>query len=486
MFKTKYNGFFLLIMLSFFMFMLIGSVSADNQIINTTSTGGLASAIENVGSGQIVYMENGVYSGKNNTNLTISKNLTISGKGSNVVIDGKGLNRIFYMDYDTTVKLVNLKLINGHIDGDYGGAIHSRGTLIVNGCTFSNNYAGFNGGAIYKSSGGDVFISGSTFTNNSADNDGGAIYSTDSILENSRFSISNSTFINNNAKLYGGAISRPYGDFSVSNCTFTNNHAGFNGGAIITMANFVVSGSTFTNNNVDHCGGAIHSSAKLSVNNCIFKNNKAESDGGAIRSTSSLSITNSVFNNNQVTFGYGGAILGVNMTIASSNFTNNLVKDSSGAFNAGGGAISVSHTGVARINSAIFKNNKAGTKNNAIHLMSRGNLKAKVYKDKVTITPDESPKANLKVTKVQKKGNYRYVTIKNIGDGTTSKKFYLGIYVGKKQIKKVLVKILGTGKSTIVKVPIAKKYANKLKTFKADSTNLIIESDKKNNSYKAR
>ena len=75
--------------------LLMGSVNAVDQTITNTTSGGLRIAIDNVSNGQTIYLENGEYFGVNNTNLTISKNLIISGKGSNVVIDAKGIGNIF-------------------------------------------------------------------------------------------------------------------------------------------------------------------------------------------------------------------------------------------------------------------------------------------------------------------------------------------------------------------------------------------------------
>ena len=197
------------------------------------------------------------------------------------------------------------------------------------------------------------------------------------------------------------------------------------------------------------------------------------------------------FTNNQ---GSRGAIDNrhSNLTVKGSTFTNNRATYHGGA---------IYNTGILKLNTVTFKNNIVNGVYNAIY-----NDGGSVTKTGVTITPTDgikvgsandppnknpntpasTKKADLKITKITKKGNYRYVTIKNIGKKATAKKFYLGVYVGKKLIKKVLVKILGVGKSATIKVLIAKKYKAKLKTFKADSTNSIIESNEKNNSLKTR
>jgi len=410
MYKTKNKLFFFLtiITLAILAIGLIDSVSAVDITIDSKTPGGLKKTIENASNGDTIYLENGVYSGKENTGLRIHRSITISGKGSNVVIDAKIKDNIFNIAPDTKVTLKNLKLINGKSTG-HGGAIYSQSSLIVSSCNFNNNQARKSGGAIsIHDSDGTLTVSGSIFANNKCDGIGGAIF--------------------------GGRANR----ISVSDSIFTNNKAIREGGAIYGRADLSskhITGSTFTNNKAIREGGAIYGNG-FTVNNSKFTNNEAKTNGGAIYIRSDESTAPSIL----------------------------------------------------RLNSVTFKNNIGGSEYNAIS--SRWN--PKVYKNKVTITPADntvvfsSNKADLTIAKVQKKGNYHHVTIKNIGKKATGNKFYLGVYDGTKKIKQVLVNSLGAGKFTTVKVQIAKKYENNLKTFKADSTNRIKESNKKNNSLKAR
>jgi len=584
MYKTRNKLFFLLTVMSLAILAigLMGSVSAVDVTINQNTPGGLKKAIETVGNVEnyydngiinsnawgigTIYMEDGVYSGSDNTNLNIGgfynpdvyvRDLTIVGKGNNVVIDAKGINQIFEIE-GTKLTLKNLKLINGKSNSG-GGAISSSGDLTVIDCTFTNNKANYDGGAIQCDR---LSMSGCTFTNNQAELNGGAISSSGDLT------VIDCTFVNNKAtKLIGGAISG--GDsVTVSGCTFTNNQANYSCGAIAGGEKTTVKNSKFTNNKVTtYGGGAIGGGEHLTVSDCTFTNNRATGTGGAI-SGSSISVINCIFTDNQAAFGgaiysggdpnlsvsgstftnnqansggaiyfngggesdiisvkscsftnnqakyHGGAIYhvdrneyGLSFSVSSCSFTNNQANQYGGAifsnrvkvdnsnFNNNkatkdGGAISInSYEGILRLDSVTFKNNMVGSKYNAIYSVKG----VKIYKNKVTITPAENsavPSAkkevDLTIAKITKKGNYRHVTIKNIGKKATGNKFYLGVYDGTKQIKKVLVNSLGAGKSTIVKVPIAKKYENKLKTFKADSTNRIKESNKKNNSLKAR
>ena len=285
-------------------------------------------------------------------------------------------------------------------------------------------------GAIYCKS--NLSVSDCTFTNNQGVN-GGAILS-----GNSSFSVSDCTFTNNQATMHGGAINIIGGTGSVSDCTFTNNQASQGGAIYVSDGNFGCCTST--------------------VSDCIFTNNQANMYGGAICSNGTFgcctsTVSDCIFTNNQATMH--------------------------------GGAIYIEY-GTIRLNSVVFKYNIAGGNYNVIYLGSE----AEVYKNKLTIIPavENIPVfyTDLTIAKITKKGNYCYVNIKNIGNKGIDNSFYLSVYVGKKQIQKVLVKSIGVGKSTSVKVSIAKKYRNSLKTFKADCTNRIKEMNESNNSLKAR
>jgi len=482
---------------------MMGTVSALDQTITTASSGGLKTAINNVGTGETVYMENGVYSGNDNTGITINKNLTISGKGNNVVIDAKGTNRIFIIGSGVSLTLKNLKLINGGSPDGKGGAIYNNGALTISGSTFTNNQAKndfYNyGGAIYNN--GTLTISGSTFTSNQAQapdrkagySCGGAIYNNGSLI------LSGSTFINNQAT-YGGAI---------------------NSGEEVT----IISG-------VQQLNFVRSERISLSISSSTFENNRAESGGaieyrssrtGSFYCNSTLSITGSTFNNNIATDGRGGAIVHyggssfikggtiytnepsggydnksvAKLIILNCNFNNNKA-----AWN--GGAIDANEECEIKIDKTTFKDNIISSEKpyyNAINYAG-----TKLSKTGVTTTPTDGTKvgagafnpggttttklADLKITKITKKGSYRYVFVKNVGKKSAGKNI-LGVYIGKKLIKKVTVKAIGIGKTLKVTVAIpkkymTKKYKNKVKTFKVDIKNVIKESNEKNNSFKAK
>ncbi|MCL2116220.1 MAG: Ig-like domain repeat protein, partial [Methanobrevibacter sp.] len=253
--------------------LLIASLSvtfAANTTISNTTANGIIGAVNNasVNPGDTIFLSPGVYNKINNdTNITIYKNVTIQGIGSKdqVIIDGKGLTRIFTIANNFNVTFINITFTNGNATSDSGGAILNYGDMSVSDSTFINNTANTHGGAICNY--GDMSVSDSTFINNTANVNGGAIWN------NGDMSVSDSTFINNTANT-GGAILN-FRNMSVSDSTFINNTANAAGGAICNNVNMSVSDSTFINNTANVYGGAIYNSdnTNLNLSFSVFYNN---------------------------------------------------------------------------------------------------------------------------------------------------------------------------------------------------------------------
>lgn len=169
-----------------------------------------------------------------------------------------------------------------------GGAIFLDGPSIVDNCTFKNNYAETNGGAIRVNDvrGESIIIKNVICDSNGAGN-GGAIYLTDFNI-----TVTDSEFINNDATENGGAIAFSnwctYG-CSVNNSNFTGNTAGGEGNAIygtsaskFSLSNNIVSGSqadivsageiesqinVTTYNAIVHYGGKVNLTATITDDN---------------------------------------------------------------------------------------------------------------------------------------------------------------------------------------------------------------------------
>ena len=151
--------------------------------------------------------------------------LTIDGAGHTITISGNDAVRVFYVASGASLTLQNLTLTHGHAEIHDGGGVENNGTLVVTGCTFSDNVAGYSGGGIANS--GTLTVTDTTFTNNGTDYySGGGIYN----QAGGTATITGSSFLVNRAEL-GGAIHNN-GSLTVRDCTFGFNTAGSRGGAI--------------------------------------------------------------------------------------------------------------------------------------------------------------------------------------------------------------------------------------------------------------
>ncbi|MDR0911143.1 MAG: hypothetical protein LBM96_00905, partial [Methanobrevibacter sp.] len=301
----------------------INSISAA-EITNTT-LGGINQAVNDANANDIIYLENGIYNKYNDTdkdyNITITKNLTFIGNGSNVIIDAQGKDRIFIIpggSYFVTANFINITFINGLSNQGsvfYNG--NSQNSLNFNNCTFINNSATqLNGGAIDCA--GNLSIINSKFINNTAENMGGAIHHESNGDSTILFNVEDSYFENNHAGSHGGAILTWSNNLMIKNSIFINNSASsldyvLLGGAIGSfMAKGTVDNCSFENNSADR-GGAIYGAEK--VINSYFNNNNAE-NGSAIYA--SKIVNGSTFINNHASF--GGAIYIPTSTGSSINY----------------------------------------------------------------------------------------------------------------------------------------------------------------------
>ncbi|WP_297897589.1 beta strand repeat-containing protein [Methanobrevibacter sp.] len=359
---------------------LFAAISLQSGFATTTTTidnqtsGGISKAINDSAPGDIIELDEGTYTGNNNTNMTINKNITIQGKTKDkVIIDAQGLSRIYTIGTGYNITFINITFINGNIIGNNGGAILSNNVnnrLTIISCTFIDNIAinttttNGRGGAISNAghfmtiidsnfinnigiesagaifnSGANMIIMGSNFINNTANStNGGAIRNT-----GNNVTIFTSIFSNNLAIGNGGAIwFNVAGNFTLINSTFINNK-GNNGGAFSNNGgnNVTIFDSIFINNTAISTGGAIYNpdtgDNNLTIFDSIFINNTAISTGGAIRNNANgTNIIGSTFINN--TGSSGGAIQnsGSNVIILGNDMTGNKAINN-------GGAISISN-----------------------------------------------------------------------------------------------------------------------------------------------
>ena len=284
---------------------------------------------------------------------------------------------------ENTLTVKNSKFINCGVSGGSGGAIYSRGNLIIENCYFEGNTALIDGAAVYSDkivkvintkfisnklskmdvkhptyggaiySGDAVYVERCQFTNNAADDLGGAIFSYANIV------VKNSSFTKNSA-LKGGAIYSDSSNVVISTSTFTDNAAkSGEGGAIYSSKWTHIENSTFTRNTADAKGGAVYTNYIQFGPNVFFINNTAKDHGGAVYTDYiSSNVCNINFNGNKVTRDFGGAIY-INKKSGDVSFINSTFIANSATAGDGGAIFSDSgSTNIILINST-FKNNYA-------------------------------------------------------------------------------------------------------------------------------
>ncbi len=175
-------------------------------------------------SGGTVRIANGTYN-ENGISIT-SKTLTVIGDNRDgTIINGGKTGRIFTVGGTGTFTFANLTFLNGNASTGQGGAISSyQGTaLIVDNCTFINNTAGPNGGAI-SSNYNPLTVTNCNFINNRAGSGagwGGAI-----LAMGGGFSvpitITGNNFVNNSGGS-GGALYLSYGSATIQFNRFIGN-----------------------------------------------------------------------------------------------------------------------------------------------------------------------------------------------------------------------------------------------------------------------
>ena len=353
----------LIFILGLTMITVIGSVSAaDNDVIYVNGSSGddswdgltwltakltIKNATATVNDGGTVYIADGTYTGDENTNITLDKDVTFIGEHQNqTILNGTDTNRLFVILNGANVSLINLTLANGYIDESMGAAVFNLGNLTVTGCTFTANMAEY-GSAIFNAN--TLYVDNSIFNGNLGLSISSIFNDVDATAQ-----VRNSVFTANGVDGDAGAIGNN-GDLTLTGCTFTSNSAS-SAGAVMNTGTMNITGCTFTGNNAtNEVGGAILNTGLLNINDSTFTGNTANDDGeagGAIfNEGGTINIKNSTFTSNTADLS-GGAIYSYNegvLNIADSVFSNNYAQ-------AGGALV---NRGNSTITNTIFDSNRA-------------------------------------------------------------------------------------------------------------------------------
>jgi parallel beta-helix repeat protein/predicted outer membrane repeat protein len=183
------------------------------------------------------------------------------------------------------VSVKNCEFVNNY-RGYGGGAVFSEGystgsakpyTTTIESCVFTNNHAVLNGGAVNV--GGIAMITGSTFSGNMADIGGGGLY-----IRRGNVSVTQCSFTDNSARVDGGAVSAVAGVEAVGNirtCLFLRNSAASSGGAIC-IDSLTMAGCTLSENVAASCGGVRSVPGTRNISSSILWGNNPDSLNGPI------------------------------------------------------------------------------------------------------------------------------------------------------------------------------------------------------------
>ncbi len=203
--------------------------------------------------------------------------------------DFKSLER--KINGNSNISLSNDYKLKNNEKGSYEDGIEITGNYITidgNGHTISGN----NLSRIFHIKGKNITLKNITFERGNA-RLGGAIL----VERDAKLSIENCTFINNHATSDGGAI-RSYGEVSVKKTQFKDNLADQYGGAILNYTELYVENCDFIHNKTTESdGGAIYNDANIVVKSSDFKDNYAGRKGNAICSVrgGTSKISDSIF-----------------------------------------------------------------------------------------------------------------------------------------------------------------------------------------------
>ncbi|MBC3786715.1 putative Ig domain-containing protein [Spirosoma utsteinense] len=248
---------------------------------------------------------------------SITKNIAFVGPGaSNLTIrrSSGGDYRLFTVPSSVTVSFAGFTIADGFASGSQGGAFNNGGTLTVSNCTFLNNRASFDGGAIRNNGGSArLTVTNCTFTSNTAGVLGGGIYHQGALL-----SVVNSAFTSNTANV-GGGISVESPNTTVTGCLFEGNTSGAASGLFLRDA-ALISNCTISGNTGD--GGVTTEGGSQTVVNCTITRNRG-TRGGVRINNGNLLLINCIIAGNTNGAGTAAsniAITGTGSILAPSSF----------------------------------------------------------------------------------------------------------------------------------------------------------------------
>ena len=303
--------------------LVLTNANGSTNVVNTPTDAALRAAI--AAGGWVSISCNGTITLTNT--ITLTKNVILDASSVNLIVSGGGSNRIFYVPAGITLAATNLVVANGLVTTNVstatadGGAVYNNGSVILTGCTVTNNSAinssggTGRGGAIYNA--GNLSFFATSLSNNAvvgSTAEGGGIFSAGgaATIRDSTLSSNLCLYTANGGTNYacGGALYQQAGSLSLSNSILTANLAmGSTGTGYGSATNSSVYGGALTAfggiTTIDHCQ-FLANTAYGGAGFIGFGSFGSEGKGGAIWSTNSLTIERTVLAGNYAISGFGG------------------------------------------------------------------------------------------------------------------------------------------------------------------------------------
>ena len=267
----------------------------------------LRHAIDYTSNDSTIYLNDGRYVGEDNRNISLDKSVTLIGKSKeNTIIDCELSGRLFAMNSNSKLTLINLTLTNGNLT-DNGGLIYNEGgQIIIENCILRNSQGYLNGGAIYNNFG-TLTIENTCFINNTAVQYGGVIYTIgQTIIRNSNFTQNVMT-----AQESVGCCIASNGKLNLDGCIFSRNFVVYSAAALLNLGNATINNCRFEYLTTNYTAGAISNHNYAVINNSYFGYNDVKYYAAAILAPPSgqhviTKVYNSIFEKNHA--GYLGAV----------------------------------------------------------------------------------------------------------------------------------------------------------------------------------
>ncbi len=222
--------------------------------------------------------------------LTITKDLTLSGPGPNIlsISNGKALAQSYHVHVleRATVTFKNISFSNSEVQ--QSSFIENEGNLTIDNCIIDHNISYYQGGGIYSHGNSQTqaqlaINNSSIYDNQAIDNSGGGIANVYGSL-----TITNSKIWQNKALEYGGGIYSEEGQSTLTYSQINNNRANDNGGGIyslnssLTLTQSQVMQNQTTSNQTSSGGGITAVGAVLELNSSSIASNKTNGYGGGL------------------------------------------------------------------------------------------------------------------------------------------------------------------------------------------------------------